>query len=83
MDLLKHFKLDPFNRECYGFGGGKPPAVPKPPPPPEIVDPEILKKQQQEAEALRRKRGRSASILTSPQGLTTQPILGHATLLGG
>lgn len=60
------------------FGGAKPKMPPPPPPPPQIDEATERTKEQ---DAARRRRGYSATVLTSPTGVGTSPV-GTKTLLG-
>lgn len=50
------------------FQTPKPPEVAPPPPPPTPADPAIEEAKKRQREAEQRRKGRSASILTSPGG---------------
>lgn len=66
-----------FVGDMLGFGDM--PKMPKPPGPPPTID-EAAESQQASDEA-RRRRGRAASILTSPTGVGSTPV-GTKSLLG-
>ena len=70
-----------------GFLMPKAPAPPPPPPPPApppAYDDEERKAKvaAEQAEIKRKRKGRSATILTGPQGLTEEETLQKKTLLG-
>jgi hypothetical protein len=59
-----------------------PPVPPKSPPPPDITAAADRARQQREAQdATRRKRGRSSTVYTGPEGVGATP-LGIKTLVG-
>lgn len=51
--------------------------------PPVIDDPAVEEARRRALEAERLRRGRAATILTGNQGVTGDPVVGRATLLGG
>lgn len=71
-----------FLKKLFGGGAKKeaPPPVPVPEPPPTIEDAEV--KARDEADAMRKRRGSAANILTSKAGAAT-PKSGAKELLGG
>lgn len=60
------------------FGGGKPPP---PPPPPPVPTTDQARLRAEQSNALARKRGRAASVLTGPTGVDTPPT-SKPTLIG-
>jgi hypothetical protein len=62
------------------FKTPKPPKAPEPVKAPTVDEAE---KNTQEMDRLRRRRGRRANILTSPEGDTTNPNTGSGGILGG
>ncbi len=69
------------------FGGQKP-AAPPPPPPPPVLTPPVVEdaglKAEQDADAMRRRRGSAANILSqgTSMGTTGAPMTGAKTLTG-
>lgn len=69
--------------QCGIFEGeSSPPPPPPPPPPPTLEDPEIEAARAAERVRLRRKKGRRATILTSPLGLQEKAPVQKQPLLG-
>ena len=62
----------------FSFGGS--PSVTPTPDPPKKEDPEVEEAKKKERELARRRKGRSSTILTGPQGLDSQKP--EKTLLG-
>jgi hypothetical protein len=65
-----------------GFGKKKTPKIEPIPEPPEIEDPAMEEARRLERERLRKKRGRTSTILTGSGGVTEEAFLGRKTLLG-
>lgn len=59
-----------------GLFGGSTPDIPQ------AEDPAVAEARRKQAEALRRARGRSSTILNSAAGLTSDAIVGRPQLLG-
>lgn len=55
----------------------------KKPKPPPRKDPRIEEEKRKAMLAETRRRGASGAILTGPSGLSGEPLIGKATLLGG
>jgi hypothetical protein len=59
-----------------------PPAPPPPAaPPPSVASENVARSAQEQADALRRKRGRSSTVVTGPEGVGMTPV-GTKTLVG-
>lgn len=61
--------------------GGKPSAPPPPAPPPPVPTIDTARQRREAADASARKRGRSASVLTGPEGVPEEPTA-KKTLIG-
>ena len=64
----------------FGDDSPTPPLVPPPPPPPPVIE-DAAGQAQDAADALRRRAGADASILTGKSG-TGSPLVGTKSLLG-
>lgn len=74
--------LMPFSQIAQITNPEKPNKAKKPPPPPTIADKAVGEAIQEELQRLRRRRGFGSTILTSPLGDTSSPILQKKSLLG-
>ncbi len=65
------------------FSSPKPPRLPPPPPLPDFAAEERRRRREAERQALRRRMGRAATILSEPNLGGTEPPVRRKTLLGG